>query len=167
MNQPSKKYQIQLKVAAVFATAFGSGLAPIAPGTFGSLFGAGLVYFLLPLSVIEKVLIWIVIFALSIWSSHIYDRESKTKDNSKIVIDEVVGMGISTALATNATEIFIAFILFRIFDIWKPPPIQLFDRMSKTSAGANGLAVVLDDVVAGGFALSVYLVLIIFLKDLI
>ncbi len=112
---------------------------------------------------------------LAIISAAAEQEESQKRDPSHIVSDEVAGMLISTYFVTkdftfNQTHFIqygYAFLLFRLFDIWKPTPIRILDKKSKTSQTAfhRGIYIILDDVLAGIFACAVYaLTLYIFWK---
>jgi phosphatidylglycerophosphatase A len=89
---------------------------------------------------------------LGIWSGGRVERALGTKDPGVIVIDEVAGMMLSVlTLPRTVAVLFAAFVLFRLFDIWKPFPA----RESQSLSG--GLGVMLDDVIAGLYALLVLL----------
>ncbi len=126
------------------AFGFGSGLSPIAPGTFGTV-AAIPVYLLLtifswPIYVIST----IVAFILGVVVSDIVTRELGEQDYKGIVWDEVVGFLLTMMLAPKGLFwIILGFILFRLFDIWKPWPIRWVDRHVH-----GGLGVMLDDVIA-------------------
>jgi len=137
--------------AGWIALGFGSGLSPAAPGTAGSLAalipwlfvrGAGPIFYSVFL---------IATFALGIWACGWAVRKTQVDDPSFVVWDEFVGQWIAllplVILARSAWWIIAGFILFRIFDIWKPWPVSLADRDVD-----GGLGVMLDDVVAGAYA---------------
>ena len=128
----------------LFATFFGIGLLKPAPGTWGSLAGVLLWYFLsfmhsytyiiLPVFILFS---WLVCFKA--------DQESDSEDSSCIVIDEVAGMLIALSLLNHEVFMyFCAFLLFRFFDILKPWPISWVDKNIK-----GGLGILLDDLLAG------------------
>lgn len=135
------------------ATVFGVGRAPVAPGTFGS--AAGVILFLL-LSGLSPVLYAVTLVGvtcLAIWAAEAYERQTGAHDDGRIVIDEVAGQLVALTplvLAGRSRSFFLVvtgFVLFRVFDVWKPGPIRWLDRNV-----AGGAGVVLDDVLAGGFA---------------
>ena len=135
------------------ATVFGVGRAPVAPGTFGS--AAGVILFLL-LSGLSPVLYAVTLVGvtcLAIWAAEAYERQTGAHDDGRIVIDEVTGQLVALTplvLAGRSRSFFLVvtgFVLFRVFDVWKPGPIRWLDRNV-----AGGAGVVLDDVLAGGFA---------------
>ena len=137
--------------AGWIALGIGSGLSPVAPGTAGSL--AALIPWLLVRGAgpIFYAVFLIVAFAVGIWACDWAVRKTNVADPSFVVWDEFVGQWIAlmplVILARGAEWIFAAFILFRLFDIWKPWPVSVADR----DVG-GGLGVMLDDIVAGTYA---------------
>ena len=131
----------------MFATGFGAGYSPIAPGTLGTLVAIPIYYFLseIPFPLYEITLTGF--FFLAVWVSEKTEAVLGKKDDSRIVIDEMMGFFI-TMLWVTKTPLFIlvGFILFRFFDIFKPFPIRRFEKVR------GGFGVVLDDVMAGIFA---------------
>jgi phosphatidylglycerophosphatase A len=138
--------------AGWIATAFGAGLAPKAPGTAGSLVALLPWWFLLrdvPPGVYLAVLA--AGFLLGVWACGVCDRRLGMHDQGALVWDEVIGMWITLfAAPTQWWWMIIGFALFRLFDIWKPWPVSWADR-----GVHGGLGVMLDDVVAGVYALVV------------
>lgn len=134
----------------LIAAGFGSGLAPRAPGTFGTL--AALIPWW-PLHFLSPWHYWIVIalgFVVGIYICGKTARDLRTHDHGAIVWDEFIGVWIALAwLPTNGVWIVAGFVLFRLFDIWKPWPIRWCDRNIH-----GGLGIMLDDVLAGAFALA-------------
>jgi phosphatidylglycerophosphatase A len=133
----------------LIAAGFGSGLAPRAPGTFGTL--AALIPWW-PLHFLSPWHYWIVIalgFVVGIYICGKTAHDLRTHDHGAIVWDEFIGVWIALAwLPTNGVWIVAGFVLFRLFDIWKPWPIRWCDRNIH-----GGLGIMLDDVLAGAFAL--------------
>ena len=133
-----------------FLTVGFSGLSPKAPGTVGSFVSLIIGLFLLQfLHVSTLFLLSLLVTVIAIKQIDIYENETQTHDNSEIVIDELAGMWIALSICgINSSNIIImaslAFIFFRIFDIWKPSIIGKIDRDVK-----GGLGVMGDDVVAG------------------
>jgi phosphatidylglycerophosphatase A len=131
----------------VVATTFGAGFSPVAPGTAGSLLAVLLVYFLSPFPVWIFILVLIILFFAGVYTGTQIEKE-KGHDPSLVVIDEFVGMGISLLFLDKDWRFYlIAFILFRFFDIVKPPPINLSQKL------AGGCGIMIDDVLAGLYAL--------------
>lgn len=134
----------------VLATGFGSGYAPIAPGTAGSLVGLGFVsllhYFSSPWFV--TFLIILAVFFLGVYVSGQVERDTGEKDSSRIVIDEIAGMLLAGFLIPPGW-IYLAgaFLAFRLFDIAKPFPARLAERKLP-----GGWGVMTDDIVAGAYA---------------
>ena len=133
-----------------FLTVGFSGLSPKAPGTAGSfvslIIGLFLLEFLHPSTLF---LLALLITVIAIKQIDIYEKEVGIHDGKEIVIDELAGMWITLAICgINSSNILfmapIAFIFFRLFDIWKPSFIGKIDRDVK-----GGLGVMGDDVLAG------------------
>ena len=93
------------------------------------------------------------VVALGTWAAGEFDRVSQSHDNQQIVVDEVAGQFIAAATAHTQWEFLIAFALFRLFDITKPPPVRQLDRWSKKET--SGFGVIADDLMAGLLALGV------------
>ncbi|MGQ9693189.1 MAG: phosphatidylglycerophosphatase A family protein [Thermodesulfobacteriota bacterium] len=121
------------------------GFLPYAPGTFGSLLGLILFYFISPFPPTIYLLSLITFFFLAVWLAYHGENIFKLRDSPKIVIDEIVGCLVSLSFVPPSfLNLIGGFLFFRIFDIIKPPPINLVHhRLS------GGWAVVLDDLIAG------------------
>jgi len=127
------------------ATALGSGYFPKAPGTAGSLF-AILLVFLFNIPQITLVLLIIVFTILGIWSAGYVEKEIGD-DPAIVVIDEVVGQWIALLfIPFTLIPVITAFILFRVFDIFKPFPID------QSQALKGGYGIIIDDIIAGVYA---------------
>ena len=140
-------FQKMRRFIFLLATGFGVGYSPIAPGTLGTLLAIPIYYFLSEMSFPLYELTLLTFFFLSCWISERAENYFGKKDDPRIVIDEMMGFFI-TMLWVPQTALFviIGFILFRFFDIVKPPPIRLVER------ARGGYGVVLDDVMAGVYA---------------
>lgn len=149
--------------AVAIGTAFGAGLAPVAPGTMGSLVGLPIAYFAAEWTLEAKLALWSAITLAGTWACKEFDELMQSHDNQNLVIDEVVGVGLTALTLTQASSgwaWFAALVLFRFFDIVKPPPVRQVDRWSKTgSAWMGGFGVMADDIVAGFQGLAVMLAL--------
>jgi phosphatidylglycerophosphatase A len=135
--------------AGWLACGFGSGLAPVAQGTFGSL-AAILPWLLLrQLSLPINLLVIAIGFAIGVWACDVAGRALGVDDHRSLVWDEFIGQWIALlpALLAPWWAVIVGFILFRLFDVWKPWPIRWLDRHLK-----GGMGVMVDDVVAGLFA---------------
>jgi len=131
------------------AFGFGSGLAPVAPGTFGTLMAIPLYLLMMQMSLVPYLIIVAIVCITGIW---ICDKSSKllgVHDHGGIVWDEFAGFFITMIAAPAGwVWIVIGFVFFRIFDIWKPWPISLLDKKVD-----GGLGIMIDDIVAGIYAL--------------
>lgn len=146
---PEQRRRLTSSLAGWIACGFGSGLAPKAQGTFGSL--AALLPWLLlrqlPLPLYGLVIA--LAFALGVWACNVAGRALGVDDHRSLVWDEFVGQWIALVPALLAPwwAVLAGFALFRLFDVSKPWPISWLDRRLK-----GGLGVMIDDVVAGVFA---------------
>jgi phosphatidylglycerophosphatase A len=136
------------RLGVFVATVAYCGYFPIAPGTVGS--AAGLVVYALvwwaQSRVLESGLI-LGLFAVGIWASTAAERYFGDTDPGPIVIDEVVGMLITLAfISVGRSAALAGFVLFRIFDVFKPYPAGRFERLH------GGLGVMSDDAMAGVYA---------------
>ena len=146
-------------LVTTIATAFGSGFFPKAPGTAGSVIGVGIVYLVKDWSWPAYSLLWLGIFFTGWWAALEWSRLHQAKDSQSIVVDEVLGYMIAMAMLPRvASVLWIQFILFRIFDALKPPPIRQLDQWGKKFeiGPIQSLGVILDDILAGLLALGVY-----------
>lgn len=141
--------RLLLNPAHLLSLGFGSGLSPKMPGTIGTVIGVGL-YLLLP-ELDWKIFLGLIItsFITGVFLCGYTAKALNVHDHPGIVWDEIVGYFI-TMFMVPKTWIWIlcGFVLFRLFDIWKPWPISLADKHLK-----GGLGIMLDDVIAGIFAL--------------
>jgi len=145
------------KLARVIATWFGCGYAPVAPGTAGSLAALAIAIVLHELAGLpawQFVVLGAVLFAPAVWASTETARAEETKDPGIVVVDEVIGQWIAIAGAhpLNWKSYLGAFALFRLFDIWKPPPVRQLEALRE------GLGIVADDAMAGVYAALVLVV---------
>ena len=149
------------KISIWIATAFGAGLVPFAPGTAGSLVGLPIVYFTASWNLMPRVALYVALTIIGSWAAKVFDDFQGSKDNQHIVIDEVIGQGIAGwSVGTSFIGLLVAFIFFRVFDIFKFPPVRQLDRWSKHQSGAwAGFGVIADDILAGFQGLIVVLVL--------
>ena len=150
-----RKTGLRGKTALALGTWFGSGLSPMAPGTFGTLAAVPLAALSAILSPLTRALLLIIMTFVAIWASQVMSNLLERVDPSEVVIDEVAGFLLTMLLIPLSWGTLIAgFVLFRIFDIWKPWPAKAAERLH------GGLGIVLDDLVAGLYAnLSLRLIL--------
>ena len=139
--------------AHVISLGLGTGLAPFAPGTFGTLLGLFATRWLQPMVGDEVFFMGLAVaFMVSIWAAGVTGRALGESDHGAIVSDEVIAMALITAMLPGAMwKQAWAFLLFRFLDIRKPGPIGWADRNVK---GAFG--VMLDDVIAAALTLLVF-----------
>ena len=143
-------------MSQTIATFFGIGMLKPAPGTWGSLAALPFFWMIFELIGILGILICTVsIFYLGLKSTEVYSESTNSQDASEIVIDEVLGQFIAlwpiaigaTIMKVNIITLWpgwlIAFLLFRLFDIWKPGFIKYIDQRS------TAMSVMLDDLFAG------------------
>jgi len=137
--------------AGWIACGFGSGLLPRAPGTAGSVVALIPWWFVLHgLPIAGYLLVLIIAFALGVWACDVAGQRVGVNDHRALVWDEFVGQWIALCAAPVGWPWMVAgFALFRFFDIWKPWPIRIADRRVH-----GGLGVMLDDVLAGIYALA-------------
>ena len=149
--QAELRQRVSLKNPVHFlALGFGSGLAPKAPGTFGTLAALPLVLVLGLFTSLPIYIALCVLFSLAgIWLCGRTADDMQVHDDSSIVWDEVAGMMI-TMIAVPLTwqNVVLGFILFRLFDIAKPWPISYLDKHVH-----GGFGIMVDDVLAGVFSL--------------
>ena len=148
-----------------FLSFFGSGYAPFAPGTFGTLATMPIIvaivkfnipiYFLVPF--------YVSTFVFSVYLINFVQKKQKITDPSWIVIDEVLGVLVVTPFIAIDSwwHYLLIFILFRLFDITKLPPINLIDKKIK-----NGFGVIFDDIVAGIYTAISYKIIILVLTKI-
>ncbi|CZG49000.1 TPA: phosphatidylglycerophosphatase A [Legionella pneumophila] len=144
MNQVNLANRVWQDPVYFIAFGFGSGLMSIAPGTWGTL--AAIPLYLLMINAHWSIyLLWTALaFALGVWVSDRVTEDLGVHDYKGIVWDEVVGYLLTMFLAPKGISwMLIGFILFRIFDIWKPQPIRMIDHRVH-----GGLGIMLDDVLA-------------------
>ena len=152
------------RIIFLFVTLFGIGKIKKIPGSVASLATTIFLFFLLHMLKISPNFILafvIIIFFISLYAVNIFIKDLENKDPKEVVIDEFIGQSIPICLYEIAhqgakeisqvlTFYFIMFVLFRIFDIAKPYPVNYYDRNFKNSFG-----VVMDDVCAGLYVVAV------------
>lgn len=130
------------------AFGFGSGAAPVAPGTFGTLAAVPLYLLLAQMPLGAYLLALVVLFGVGIWLCEKTAQDLGVHDHGGIVWDEFVGYWITMVAAPPGWWwLVVGFALFRLFDILKPFPISWLDRHIK-----GGIGIMVDDAVAGTFA---------------
>ena len=152
------------KINFLFVTLFGIGKLKKIPGSYASLVTTIFLFFLFHIIDISPNIILIgvvIVFFISLYAVNIFIKDLDNKDPKEVVIDEFIGQSIPICLYEIAHEstketsqvltfYFIMFILFRIFDIVKPYPVNYYDKNFKNSFG-----VIMDDVCAGLYVVAV------------
>jgi len=129
----------------LLAFGFGSGLAPKAPGTFGTLMAIPIVWLMQSLDLTAYIAVTTLAALLGLWICQFTARALGVHDHPAIVWDEIVGYMVAMlALPFTWFNVFAAFVLFRIFDIVKPGPIGWCDKRLTGGAG-----IMVDDLLAG------------------
>jgi phosphatidylglycerophosphatase A len=171
MNQPGQKSKrayrppprlILTTWEHLLAFWFGAGLSPVAPGTAGTLAALPLWFLLRPLPLVIYLPVVAALFVFGCWVCGVSAKRLGVHDHGGIVFDEVVGLLVSCVpllpalgLATGGWQrqlgwVTVAFLLFRLFDVWKPWPIRLLDRRVE-----GGFGIMIDDLIAALYAAAV------------
>jgi len=133
----------------LLAFGLGSGGVPKAPGTAGTLAAVPLYFILASFSITAYLLALFVMFIFGVWLCGKVSDDLGVHDHGGIVWDEWVGFLITMAwVPPEWLWVVIGFLLFRLFDIWKPWPISYLDQHL-----SGGLGIMLDDVLAGIYSL--------------
>lgn len=140
------------KAWLLIATFFAIGRIPIAPGTWASLATTLLVYFIEPYRqapLYIQLAVIAIIFIIGIPAGGAAEKHFNKKDPGSCVIDEVAGQMVTLLLVPHKISFYIAgFLLFRLFDIWKPFPIGKLEKIP------GGLGIMVDDIMAALYALA-------------
>jgi phosphatidylglycerophosphatase A len=140
------------------ACGFGVGAFPIMPGTAGTLACIPFVILAARLSLWWYLAITLAVCLISMWSTGQADKDFAEHDHPATVSDEYAGFFVTMiAVPISLYSILIGFVLFRLFDIWKPWPISWMDKNI-----GGGLGVVLDDVAAGALSCAILQALLYF-----
>lgn len=139
------------KIAMFLATSFYLGKFPIAPGTVGTLGAIPFFYLYWNKGLLAQFSITMSVILIGIWASHTVSQRFQEKDPSFVSIDEVAGYMVTmfgidpTKYELNQllTYFILGFVIFRIVDILKPPPIKMLEKYPM------GVGIVIDDVMAG------------------
>ncbi|UCG72302.1 MAG: phosphatidylglycerophosphatase A [Chromatiales bacterium] len=147
-NKPSVTRQVIADPVHWLAFGFGAGLAPVAPGTWGSALAVAIYWVLAPVPMTTFAAALVIMFIGGIWICGVSARRLGVHDHSGIVWDEIVGMlFVLLWLPPEPLWIGAAFLAFRLFDIWKPWPIRDLDH-----SVPGGLGIMLDDLLAAAYA---------------
>jgi phosphatidylglycerophosphatase A len=149
--RPSLRFALS-HPAHFLALGFGVGLAPSAPGTFGTLLALPVFWWLEPrLQPLDFLILLGAMYVAGVWICDKTGRDLGIEDHKAIVWDEIVAfLAVLFFVPEDLFSIACAFLLFRVFDVVKPPPIRAVDAALK-----NGFGVMLDDLLAAGYTLLV------------
>ncbi len=135
----------------VAAFGFGAGTIAVAPGTFGTLVAIPIYLLLRDTDMLVYGVVVIAMFIFGIWCCGVTERDFGRQDMPGIVWDEIVGYLVAMFAAPIGWEYVVAgFVLFRLFDIWKPFPIRALEQRTH-----GGFGIMIDDILAGVYALAV------------
>ncbi len=139
------KHSIWTNPIHFFASAFGAGAMPIAPGTFGTLMAIPLVLIFAQFSLISYAVLSTIYIVLAVYACDKTAKDWDMADPGATASDEVAGFLVTMfAVKPTLQALALGFVIFRILDIWKPFPIRWFDQNIH-----GGFGIVLDDVIAG------------------
>lgn len=143
------------RIARAIATLGGAGYARYAPGTVGSILALPFAWLIAWSGGRFALLVaGVVALAVGAWASELYVSHTGTFDPKECVIDELAGQWITCAFAPLSFPAFaLAFVLFRVFDIWKPWPVRQAEHLH------GGFGVMADDLVAALIAGAILAVL--------
>ncbi len=131
------------KLSFFLATGLGSGLIPFFPGTMGSILALVIAWLFFPLAAAQYGILMIITFFVGVYTSSVAEKQLG-HDAKSIVIDEIFGMWLTLAAVPIRIPTLIAgLILFRVFDVWKPWPIDKIQDLPQ------GWGVMADDALAG------------------
>ena len=151
MKRPDMRNPVHL-----LAFGFGSGLAPVAPGTFGTLAAIPFWWLMARLPLAGYLGVLAVVILAGVWICGRTSRDLGVHDHGGIVWDEFAGFFVTMIAVPPQWQWLLAgFLLFRLFDILKPWPIGWLDRRV-----GGGLGIMLDDLLAGAFAWAILQILI-------
>jgi phosphatidylglycerophosphatase A len=151
-DSPTEKPSL---LVSLIATSFGAGFSPVAPGTAGTVTAIPIAWALARAGEWPFIFGTIAISIVGTWAASRFCRASGLDDDQRIVVDEVAGYLVTLLLVPKTwVHLALAFVLFRLFDIWKPPPVRQIDRRVH-----GGFGVMADDLAAGVYGALVLLAL--------
>ena len=148
MTKPVSKSDLFASPYTFLGLGFGSGLAPVAPGTFGTLAAIPLYFLLYPFGSTIYFIALVFIMGAGIIICQKTADHLNSHDHPGIVWDEIAGFLLTMAwVVPSIAHVLMGFLLFRLFDIVKPWPIKWIDQKVH-----GGFGIMLDDLIAGVFA---------------
>ncbi len=142
------------------ATGLGLGYSPIAPGTAGSILAVVSAYYLIKGNIVVLLIATIVVTIVGIYSSTFVENDLGSEDPSIVVIDEISGMWISLLFLPVTPWWYLnAFVLFRVFDVVKPFPIDSLQKLP------GGWGIMIDDVAAGIYTFLILQLFVYFFQN--
>jgi len=144
-----------MSFSRIYVTLFGSGFLPKAPGTWGTLASLPILWFLKDIPYESFIFFGFLNFSWIITRHYLIQYKKTSQDPSEVVIDEFLGMWVTLWFVPKTVlSFFVGFVLFRIFDMWKPWPVSWADQI-KGSATKTSFGIILDDIIAGLISASI------------
>ena len=141
----------------LIATALGSGYVPKAPGTAGAFLAVLIAFFFWRDAPMALIAATVLVSLIGTWSADVVERDLGREDPGLVVIDEVAGTWLALWFAPPVWWAYLlGFALFRLFDIWKPWPIRSIQHLP------GGIGIMVDDLLAGVYALVVLQAVVLF-----
>ncbi len=145
-------------IVVFLATGFFTGFLPTAPGTWGTFAAIPLVMLAHKGGAVTQLSVAVILMFFAVWIAGRAEMLFEDRDARPIVIDEMVGFLVSLLwLPLSVLTVSLAFVLFRLFDIVKPPPVSIVEKRLQ-----GGWGIIMDDVLAGVYtniSLRVFLIL--------
>ncbi len=159
--QPSAQFVFKNPIHFL-AFGFGTGLSPVAPGTIGTITAIPIYLLMHDLALIGYWIVTLLLLVVGFWICDYTSKTLNTNDHEGIVWDEIVGYLITMGVAPRHWQwVITGFLLFRIFDVIKPWPAGWIDRVV-----GGGIGIMMDDVIAGLYALLTLHVLSIWIIEI-
>jgi len=138
---------LKQRLAFVFATGFGSGYSPFAPGTAGTVVGLLFVWGMSFMDIPGQIVFTVIVSGLAMIAADVVAKSIGLKDPGLVVADEIAGMMVTMiAIPLTLKSVLLGFVLFRVMDVVKPPPARQFEQFK------GGIGIVADDLMAGVYA---------------
>ncbi len=152
---PQEEISLKEYLAFLIATGGFVGKIPLAPGTLGTLVAIPIMLIYWDKGILAQLSITAAVFFLGLWASIVIVEKYKEKDPEYIVVDEIAGFMVGMiGIEPTLIHLAIGFVLFRLYDIVKPPPIKMFEKLP------SGLGVMVDDIIAGLYTWACMIILV-------